>query len=92
LSIEIEEDLLYRPKSKETRLLYEQMLYIVQKHMGDHSLEVMKGALDEVLAILKAEGMTDRDRKQEIEILLEKIDDSEFNTLTVLGQQLTDYF
>ena len=68
------------------------MLYIVQKHMGDHSLEVMKGALDEVLAILKAEGMTDRDRKQEIEILLEKIDDSEFNTLTVLGQQLTDYF
>ena len=68
------------------------MLYIVQKHMGDHSLEVMKGALDEVLAILKAEGMTNRDRKQEIEILLEKIDDSEFNTLTVLGQQLTDYF
>lgn len=43
--------------------------------MGDHSLEVMKGALDEVLAILKAEGMTDRERKQEIEILLEKIDD-----------------
>ena len=68
------------------------MLYIVQKHMGDHSLEVMKGALDEVLAILKAEGMTDTERKQEIEILLEKIDDSEFNTLIVLGQQLTDYF
>ena len=68
------------------------MLYMVQKHMRDHSLEAIKGTLDEVLAILKAEGMTDTERKQEIEILLEKIVDSEFNTLIVLGQQLTDYF
>lgn len=57
LNVQIEEDLLYRPKSKETRAIYEQMLVIVQRHMGDNSLEVLKGALDEVLAILKAEGV-----------------------------------
>ena len=83
---------MYQPILKETKLIYDQMLYMVQKHMRDHSLEAIKGTLDEVLAILKAEGMTDTERKQEIEILLEKIDDSEFNTLIVLGQQLTDYF
>jgi hypothetical protein len=33
------------------------MLVIVQRHMGDISLEVLKGALDEVIAILKAEGV-----------------------------------
>ena len=85
LNVQIEEDLLYRPKSKETRQIYELMLWYVQKHMGDQSLEVMKGALDEVLAVLKAEGMTDRERKTEIESLLDRIEDTEFNTLTVLG-------
>jgi hypothetical protein len=29
LNVQIEEDLLYRPKSKETRAIYEQMLVIV---------------------------------------------------------------
>jgi pre-mRNA-splicing helicase BRR2 len=57
LSVQIEEDLIYRPKSRETRAVYEQMLAIVQRHMGDNSLEVLKGALDEVLAILKADGV-----------------------------------
>lgn len=60
--------------------------------MGDYSLDVLKGALDEVLAILKADGVQDKDRKAEIESLIDRIDESEFNTLTVLGQQLTDYF
>ena len=68
------------------------MLNIIQRHMGDYSLDVLKGALDEVLAILKADGVQDKDRKAEIESLLDRIDESEFNTLTVLGQQLTDYF
>jgi len=92
LNVQIEEELIYRPKSKETRLIYEQMLSIVQRHMSDVPLEVIKGALDEILAILKADGIQDKDRKIEIESLLDRIDEAEFNTLTVLGQQLTDYF
>jgi len=53
--------------------------------MGDHSLDVMKGALDEIIAILKAEGMRDGDRKLEIEALIDKLSDTDFNSLTVLG-------
>ena len=59
--------------------------------MGDHSLDVIKGALDEIIAILKAEGMRDQDRKAEIESLIDRLTDTEFNNMTVLGQQLTDY-
>ena len=60
--------------------------------MGDISLEVLKGALDEVIAILKSEGVQDKDRKTEIESLVDRIEETEFNTLMVLSQQLTDYF
>ena len=67
------------------------MLMIVQRHMGDYSLDVIKGALDEIIAILKAEGVKDADRKAEIESIIDRLSESDFNSLTVLGQQLTDY-
>ena len=85
LNVDIQEDLVYRPKTKETKAYYEQMLVIVQKHMGDHSLETIKGALDEVISILKSEGVKDAERKLQIESLIDRLNDSDFNTLTVLG-------
>ena len=59
--------------------------------MGDYSLDIIKGALDEIIAILKSEGVKDTDRKCEIESIIDRLSDSDFNSLTVLGQQLTDY-
>ena len=47
--------------------------------MGDHSIETIKGAGDEVLAILKTENMTDYQRKSEIESILDKLSDETFN-------------
>ena len=91
LNVEIEEELVYRPKTKETRAFYEQMILIVQRHMGDHGLDTIKGALDEIIAILKAEGLRDTDRKAEIEGLIDRLSETDFNNLTVLGQHLTDY-
>ena len=45
----------------------------------------MKGALDEIIAILKAEGVKDGDRKSEIEGIIDQLSDTDFNSLTVLG-------
>ena len=59
--------------------------------MGDFSLDTIKGALDEIIAILKAEGLKDPERKMEIEGLIDRLNDNEFNSLIVLGQGLTDY-
>lgn len=53
--------------------------------MGDHSTEVIKGAADEVLAILKTDNMTDNLRKLEIESILDRLSDETFNSLTVLS-------
>ena len=59
--------------------------------MGDQSLEIIKGALDEIIAILKAEGLKNTERKVEIEGLIDKLNEADFNSMTVLGQHLTDY-
>jgi len=61
------------------------MLNIVQRHMGDQSLETLKGALDEVLAILKADGLNNNERKSDIESIIDKLTQADFNSLTVFA-------
>lgn len=72
---------MYRPKTKETRTVYESILSIVQKHMGDVSLEVLRGATDEVLAILKTDNITggDIERKREIEAIVDRLSQETYN-------------
>ena len=66
---------------------------MVRGHLGDSSIETVKDAVDEVLAVLKDDSLNDKQRKVEIDGLLglDKLTDDEFNNLTVLGQRLTDY-
>jgi len=85
LQVQIQEDLVYRPKTKETRLVYEQFLALVQRHVGDVSASDLKSATDEVLAILKTEELTDAERKREIEGVVDRLSEESFNALTVLG-------
>jgi pre-mRNA-splicing helicase BRR2 len=77
--------MLYRPKTKETRLIYEQILALIQRHVGDLSTDDLKSATDEVLAVLKSEDLNDSQRKQEIEGIVDRLSDENFNTLVVLG-------
>lgn len=77
--------MLYKPKTKETRLIYEQILALIQRHMGDLSTEDLKSATDEVLAVLKSDNYNDSQRKQDIEGIIDKLTDENFNALVVLG-------
>jgi hypothetical protein len=49
----IEEELRYSPKTKENRLVYEQLLNNVMVIVGDMSEEVLKSLVDEVIVCLK---------------------------------------
>jgi len=91
LTMNIQDDRLYRPKTRETRQVYEGFLAIVQKHMGDVSLEYLRGAADEVLSILKMDTMNDATKKVEIQVILDKMTDETFNQLVVMSQQLIDF-
>ena len=74
-------------------VLREPKLHMTQHKIGHSSIETMKDAVDEILAVLKDENLNDRQRKAEIDALLglEPLTDDEFNTMTVLASCLTDY-
>lgn len=49
---------LYRPRTKETREAYEALLSVIREQFGDQPADVLRGAADEVLAVLKNDRMT----------------------------------
>lgn len=44
----------YRPKTRETQAAYETLLSLVQEKLGDYATDVIAGAADEILGILKS--------------------------------------
>jgi len=91
LNIEIGEKTLYRPRTRETRVLYEQLLAIIQRYIGDVPQETIRGAADQVLAILKMEER-DANKKKEIEaVLMDQLKDEIFNNLLVMSRGFIDY-
>lgn len=49
------------------------------------------GAVDEVLAVLKMDNLTDNERKVEIEAMLSRLNEVDWNRLIVLARNLKDY-
>ncbi|XP_067656314.1 U5 small nuclear ribonucleoprotein 200 kDa helicase-like isoform X1 [Haliotis asinina] len=83
--------ILYRPKTTETRQTYEVLLSFIQAAIGDQPRDVLCGAADEVLAVLKNDRMKDRERKREVEGLLGNMAEERFALLVNLGKKITDW-
>lgn len=47
----------YRPATKETRAAYETLLDLVRSQFGDQPADVLRGAAEEILAVLKNDHM-----------------------------------
>ena len=85
-------DLRYRPRSRETRMTYEFILSLVHSMMtGDQSEDIIRGATDEVITILKSETTGDEQKKQEITTIVVDAPSSKLEQLLHLGVKLTDY-
>jgi pre-mRNA-splicing helicase BRR2 len=93
LSEEFEElsGIIYRPKTQETRQNYEIILSFIQECIGDQPRDILCGAADEVLIILKNDRLRDKERKREVEALLGTQSDERFAQLVNLGKKLTDW-
>ncbi|CAH9084541.1 unnamed protein product [Cuscuta europaea] len=85
------EEGVYQPKTKETRAAYEVMLSVIQNQLGGQPLNIVSGAADEILAVLKNENFKNPEKKKEIEKLLNPIPSSIFDHLVSLGKCITDY-
>ena len=51
--LELDQEGVYQPKTRETRAAYETLLSIVRGQFGDQPADVLRGAADEILAVLK---------------------------------------
>ena len=85
------EQLLYRPKTKETQVVYEDILTIIHQYLPDQSQTTLKGAVDVILAILKTDDVKDTQKLQDIESILGKTTSEEFNKMYQLSKGLIDY-
>ena len=85
-------NILYRPKTQETKQTYEVLLGFIQEAIGDQARTVLCGAADEILILLKNDRLRDKDRKAEIESLLStKVPEQRFAFLVNLGKKITDW-
>lgn len=53
--------------------------------------DILCGAADEVLAVLKNEKLRDKERRKEVDLLLGQTDDTRYHVLVNLGKKITDY-
>ncbi|KAF8063039.1 BRR2A [Scenedesmus sp. PABB004] len=81
----------YRPRTRETRAAYEALLNTIHATFGDQPADVLRGAADEVLAVLKNQHATDPERQRECEALLGSLPNERFAELVAIGKLITDF-
>ncbi|XP_047332165.1 DExH-box ATP-dependent RNA helicase DExH12-like [Impatiens glandulifera] len=81
----------YLPRTKETRAAYEAMLSVIQQQLGGQPLNIVSGAADEILAVLKNDTFKNPEKKKEIEKLLNPIPGNVFDQLVSIGRLITDF-
>ncbi|KDR76589.1 hypothetical protein GALMADRAFT_139507 [Galerina marginata CBS 339.88] len=85
------EGLTYRPRTAETRQVYELILSAVHTSLGDQAQDIVRSAADAVLETLKNENMKDFDKKKEVEEVVGLISGEQFSQLVSLSKKITDY-
>ncbi len=85
------EGLTYRPRTAETREVYELILSTVHLALGDQAQDVVRSAADTVLETLKSENMKDFDKKKEVEEVFGPVTGETFSQLINLSKKITDY-
>ncbi|BES87457.1 U5 small nuclear ribonucleoprotein 200 kDa [Nesidiocoris tenuis] len=81
----------YRPKTQETRQTYEILLSFIQEAIGDQPRDILCGAADEVLFVLKNDRLKDKEKKVETEALLGGLAEERFALLLNLCKKITDF-
>lgn len=84
-------NILYKPKTKETRETYEILLSFIQAALGDQPRDILCGAADEIILVLKNDRLRDKERRKEIQSLLGQQEDSRYHVLVNLGKKITDF-
>nr|ODN85918.1 pre-mRNA-splicing helicase BRR2 [Cryptococcus depauperatus CBS 7841] len=85
------EGLKYKPKTAETREVYELILGLIHQILGDQTQEIIRSATDTVLESLKSEDLKEFDKRKDVEGVLSAVDESTWSQLINLSKKITDY-
>ncbi|EAS04385.2 small nuclear ribonucleoprotein helicase (macronuclear) [Tetrahymena thermophila SB210] len=92
LNAEIDPSILYKPKTNENRILYESILSKVNKILTDQPRDVLISVTDNILATLKNDNQRDKEKKKEIDQLIQtEIPQEIFDSLLTTAMQINDY-
>lgn len=83
--------IIYRPKTQDTKQTYEVLLSFIQEALSDQPRDVLCGAADEVLTVLKNDKLKDKEKKKETEAMLGTLPEERFALLVNLGKKITDW-
>ena len=81
----------YRPTSKETKQAYESILDVVAKQFGDQPDDVLRGAAEEALVLLRDRNLKEAERKKRIQELLGDVDEDNYGKLVGWATRVTDF-
>eukprot|EP00923_Selenidium_pygospionis_P000890 GHVN01001382.1.p1 GENE.GHVN01001382.1~~GHVN01001382.1.p1 ORF type:complete len:2211 (-),score=363.43 GHVN01001382.1:2249-8881(-) len=90
LDDDVTEAFIYRPTTQATRAVYEQILAIIHKFMGDQPDSVLKGAADEMIGACRLD-MKDSSKKTMCEDITGTLPDTTFSDILQLTTQITDF-
>ncbi|ODN91338.1 pre-mRNA-splicing helicase BRR2 [Cryptococcus wingfieldii CBS 7118] len=85
------EGLRYRPRTAETREVYELLLGLVHSILGDQAQEIIRSATDTILESLKSDDLKEFDKRKDVESVLGKLDEPIWAQLVSLSKKITDY-
>lgn len=81
----------YRPKTRETREAYEELLREMQLLIGDQPQDILRGAADEVISILKDDTMKDTNKQRELIKISQGFTSDKLYKVINIGKRITDY-
>jgi len=83
---------LYIPKTKETKLIFDELLSTLTRFLGDQPRDVLHGAADEVLAIVKnPEIIAGRKHIECSKLLADSLSDADFSLILRICSQINDF-
>lgn len=86
------EGLVYRPSTTENREVFDSMLALVSKLLGDQSQDIIRSAGDFILEQLKDTGAKELDKKREIESAIgSSLSEGDFLRFVQLARKINDY-
>ena len=81
----------YKPKTAESRTAYDQILSIVNTQLGSQPSEILAGAAEEVVSIIKSDAYRDPEKHDQVKLILNNLSATSFNRIVQLSKHLVDF-